>query len=91
MLILPIVVVDCLRQTNKFAGPIFRIRQVTKRIADGEPVEELRFRDGDFWDGFASDFNRMVQRVASCDDVAAVEQGNCQDAQSAQNEELVSC
>lgn len=60
ILLIPIVVIDCLRLTNRFAGPMLRLRRAMKDIADGKDVSLIRIRKGDFWYEFAEDFNRMV-------------------------------
>jgi hypothetical protein len=33
-----------------------------KRLANGEHVEPIRFRDNDFWYEFTEDFNRLAQQ-----------------------------
>ncbi len=63
LLVLPIVVLDSLRQSNRFAGPMYRIRRAMKQVADGEPVEPIMFRDGDYWHDFSVDFNRAVSKL----------------------------
>ncbi|MCR9295417.1 MAG: hypothetical protein NXI32_22085 [bacterium] len=61
--IIPSFVYDTLKLSNRFAGPMIRIKQSIRKLADGEAVSELKFRDGDFWCDVSDDFNRMVQRV----------------------------
>jgi signal transduction histidine kinase len=63
LLLLPIVVLDVLRLTNRFAGPVFRLRRAMRDLAEGKTVEEIRFRKGDFWLEFASDFNAVAARL----------------------------
>ena len=63
LFILPMVVVDVLRLTSRYAGPIFRLRRSLQALADGEAVEGLRFRGGDFWQGLACDFNTVAGRL----------------------------
>lgn len=60
ILLIPIVVIDCIRLTNRFAGPMLRLRRAMKDVADGKDVSLIRIRKGDFWYEFAEDFNRMV-------------------------------
>lgn len=62
-LMLPILLFDAIRFSNLFAGPIFRLRRCMNHLADGKPVAELKFRNGDFWCEFAESFNRLNQRV----------------------------
>ena len=61
--LLPMVIVDVIRWSNRFAGPLFRLRRSMRALGRGEHVEPLRFRDGDFWQEFAEEFNAVVARV----------------------------
>jgi hypothetical protein len=63
MLVLPIVVVDVVRLSNKFAGPVHRMRRTIKQLADGRVVEPVCLRKEDFWYDFAEDFNRALARM----------------------------
>lgn len=58
----PIFVYDSVKLSNRFTGPVMRIRQAARSLADGEPVRPLAFRDDDFWQDLAKDFNRIVER-----------------------------
>lgn len=58
--LMPIVVIDSLRLSNRFAGPMHRLRRVMREASEGQPVEPVRFRDEDYWREFAEDFNRLV-------------------------------
>jgi len=60
LLVLPAVVFDLLRVTNRFAGPMFRLRRSLHDLAQGKPVLDVRFRQGDFWQEFAEDFNTVA-------------------------------
>ena len=51
------------RVTNRFAGPIFRLRRSMRELADGEHVEPVHLRKGDYWQDVADQFNRVIQRV----------------------------
>jgi hypothetical protein len=63
-ILLPIVLLDVIRVSNRFVGPIARLRQGLSDVADGRPAQPLNFRDDDFWRDLASNFNRAVARVA---------------------------
>ena len=58
--LLPYFVFDALRLTNRFAGPMVRLRRTIRAAANGEQVEPIRFRDGDYWQDIAEDFSKMV-------------------------------
>lgn len=59
LLLLPVIVADSVRLTNRFAGPMYRLRRMMRQLAAGEPTPEIHFRKGDFWQDFADDFNTL--------------------------------
>lgn len=63
LIVLPLVMVDIVRVSNRFVGPMLRLRRSMRELARGERVEPLEFREGDFWQEFAMDFNAVVRRV----------------------------
>jgi nitrogen fixation/metabolism regulation signal transduction histidine kinase len=65
--LLPVFVLDTIKLSHRFAGPIYRLRQTIRHIAEGNPAPRLKFRDFDFWHGLAEDFNRMVDRLSTHD------------------------
>lgn len=62
-ILLPMVVVDIIRVSNRFAGPLVRLRRSMRALARGDHVEPIRFREGDFWQEFADEFNAIAARV----------------------------
>ncbi|OHB83036.1 MAG: hypothetical protein A2V98_12580 [Planctomycetes bacterium RBG_16_64_12] len=62
-LLLPMVVVDIIRLSNRFAGPLLRLRRSMRALARGEHVKPIHFREGDFWQEFADEFNALLARV----------------------------
>ncbi len=62
-LMLPILMFDCVRLTNRFAGPMFRVRREMRNLADGTPTHSIHLRTGDFWMEFADEFNAVRQRI----------------------------
>ena len=60
LLLLPIVVYDIIRLSHKFAGPMFRMRRDVRNVLEGGSIEELRLRDGDYWQEFANDLNKLI-------------------------------
>ncbi len=63
ILLLPLVVFDVLRLSNRFVGPFFRLRGAMQQLARGERVERIFFRKGDFWQEFAEEFNAVAARL----------------------------
>jgi len=62
-LLLPLVVYDIVQMSNRFCGPLFRLRRSVRALARGEHVAPISFRDGDFWPEFAQEFNTLLARV----------------------------
>ena len=59
LLLLPIVVVDVVRLSNRFVGPLLRLRRSMRELARGQYVEPLEFRGADFWQEVAGEFNAI--------------------------------
>jgi hypothetical protein len=70
LLLLPLVVVDILRLSNRFTGPLVRLRRSMRALTRGEHVEPIEFRSDDFWHEFADDFNALLARVQSLESTA---------------------
>ncbi len=63
LLLLAVVITDIIRFTNRFVGPILRLRRSMRAVARGEHVEPIRFRHNDFWQELADEFNAVLARV----------------------------
>lgn len=63
--VLGLIVVDMLRLSNRFVGPLVRLRRAMRALASGERVETLDFRDSDFWQEIAREFNAAATHVQS--------------------------
>jgi hypothetical protein len=61
--LLPIVVYDILQMSNRFCGPVSRLRRSLRALARGEHVDPISFRGGDFWKELAHEFNTVAARV----------------------------
>jgi hypothetical protein len=70
---LPIVLLDMVKFSHRFAGPMVRLRDSMRRSAAGEHVEPIRFRDGDYWQDLADAFNAMQARIDRLEQVRAKE------------------
>lgn len=60
--LLPVFLLDTIRLSNRFSGPILRFRQAMAAWANGSKVEKVHFRNGDFWQSLATDFNAVVDK-----------------------------
>ena len=61
--LIPAFVWDTLKLTNRFAGPITRVRATLEDLKEGKHVEHLKFRGSDFWKQIATDLNAVIDRV----------------------------
>jgi hypothetical protein len=63
LLLVPVVAYDVVQMSNRFCGPLFRLRRCLRALGRGEHVDPISFRDGDFWPEFAQEFNVLLARV----------------------------
>ena len=61
--LLPVFILDTIKLSHRFAGPIYRLRNTIRSLAQGEEFRPLKFREVDFWQSLAEDFNVMVARL----------------------------
>ncbi len=66
-IILPLVIYDIVKISHRFTGPLLRLRRSMRALAEGEQVKPIRFREGDFWQDLAEDFNAVLSRVQNAD------------------------
>ena len=59
----PAFIYDTIKLSNRFVGPILRLKNSVRSVADGKPVSPLKFRGGDFWHELADDFNRLNEKL----------------------------
>ena len=64
LVLLPLIVMDCIRWSNRYAGPMVRLHQGLKELAAGQSVAPLQFRQSDLWSEMAKEFNRIAVRVS---------------------------
>ena len=63
--LVPILVIDTLRLSNRLVGPLVRLRDGLRRLARGEQVKPIHLRTGDFMEELATEFNRVSALVES--------------------------
>lgn len=59
----PVFIFDAVKLSNRFTGPVMRLRNATKQLVAGERPAKINLRQGDFWKELADDFNQLVERV----------------------------
>ena len=65
--LIPAFVLDTLKLSNRFAGPISRFRSALSDAREGKSVKPLHFRTKDYWQEIAANFNALLERVDSID------------------------
>ena len=92
LLLLPFTLYDVLKLSNRFVGPLFRLRREMGRLANGDAAEHIRFRDNDYWPELAETFNQIADRLAEkerrCDCVTS--RTDCFN-EASQQPEVVGC
>lgn len=70
MTLIPAFVWDTLKLTNRFAGPVRRLRAALADAGQGRAVAPLKFRSNDFWGEIAENFNSLAARAQLVDNAA---------------------
>ncbi len=60
--LLPAFMLDTVRFSNRFVGPIARLRRGLRELGEGKDIQALKFRDNDFWAEAANEFNVIANR-----------------------------
>lgn len=63
LLILPVFLRDTIRLSNRFAGPMYRLRIGLGALAEKKVQGAIKFRKGDFWHDVADRFNSVRARI----------------------------
>jgi nitrogen fixation/metabolism regulation signal transduction histidine kinase len=63
--LLPVFVMDAIKVSHRFAGPIFSLRRAIRGVAAGEAPRRVKFRKDDFWKDLAEDYNTMLAKLGA--------------------------
>ncbi len=63
LFMLPIVLIDVVVLSNRFTGPLNRMRCSLRALAAGEFVQPVHFRDRDFWHDVAEELNAVAAYI----------------------------
>ena len=63
MLLAPLFAYDLIHISNRFVGPMFRLRRELRKLSNGEDVSQMFSRQGDFWGDAAESFNRVREEL----------------------------
>ena len=61
--IFPAFLLDTIRFSNRFVGPVGRLRRYLRQLGEEGNTEPLNFRGGDFWAEMAEEYNVVAKRV----------------------------
>lgn len=63
MLLAPLFAYDLINISNRFVGPMFRLRRELRKLSNGETVSPMYSRQGDFWADASESFNRLREEL----------------------------
>lgn len=63
VILMPVFLRDSLKLSNRFAGPMYRLRTALRSQAECKQTTPIKFRDGDFWHDAAADFNIVLSQL----------------------------
>lgn len=63
LVLAPLLVFDMARLTNRWAGPLVRLRHAMRCAARGERVAPLDFRNDDFWREVGEEFEQLCLQL----------------------------
>lgn len=63
LVLLPVFLRDTLKLSNRFAGPMYRLRTALQALSAKESIGPIKFRTGDFWLEAATDFNTVLEEL----------------------------
>ncbi len=61
----PAFALDTVRFSNRFVGPISRLRSSLRELGETGTTEKIKFRGDDFWTEMADAFNQVIDQVES--------------------------
>ena len=71
MLLAPLFAYDLIHISNRFVGPMFRLRRELRKLSNGEAVGPMFSRQGDFWSDASDSFNRLREELLELRQVTA--------------------
>ena len=61
--IFPAFMLDTIRFSNRFVGPVTRLRRHLQELGTTGETTDIKFRDNDFWQEIANEFNAVNDLV----------------------------
>lgn len=86
---IPVFMYDTLRMSNRFAGPLARLRESFQRLSNGEEVSDLATRKGDYVNDLVERYNELLERYrVATSDKAEAEESACESEQEYEHVEV---
>lgn len=82
LVLVPLIMFDVVAISNRFVGPLFRMRRSMRALAAGQEVEPIYFREKDFWQDVAQEFNLVLGRFEEMKQELAETKKKLADAQN---------
>jgi hypothetical protein len=79
LLLLPIFILDSFKLSNRFIGPVARIRIALRELAEGKPYRRVELRTKDFWPEMGQELDAAVEALTTG---KTVEEENVEPVQS---------
>jgi hypothetical protein len=77
VLLLPLVIFDIVRLSNRFVGPVYRLRMHLARLNVSAHTYPLNFRDDDYWQQLAEPINQLQRTILSLEkEIATLKKAN---------------
>lgn len=73
LFLFPVFVWDLVKFSNRFVGPVYRLRNGLQTLADGGRPAPITLRDDDFWQDLPVVFNQALDRLPKERNVAPAE------------------
>jgi len=90
----PVFVLDTIRFSNRFVGPVTRLRRNLRDLKSGQ-VETLKFRGHDFWNEMANEYNELAEFIQQQHNQIAILKSQLPtdsvDNSAAEQNELIDC
>ena len=62
-LLLPFAIFDVIRFSNRFVGPVFRLRKELEGFEESGKINHLEFRENDYWSELSDGINSLAGRI----------------------------
>lgn len=63
LVLLPMVIFDIVRLSNRFVGPVYRLRMHLAQLRKNPHTYPLNFRDDDYWQQLAEPINELQRKL----------------------------